>query len=51
VTIFDWSSAPASVLYDGKPVSKFSLDAASHSLTIMLPEKPEGGELNIVTAP
>jgi alpha-glucosidase len=51
VTIFDWNSAPASVLYDGKPVSKFSLDAASHSLTILLPEKPEGGELNLVAAP
>src|SRR3984885_1305147 len=36
VTIFDWSSAPASVLYDGRPVSKFSLDAAAHALTITL---------------
>ena len=50
VTIFDWSSAPASVLYDGRPVSKFSLDAAAHALTITLPEKAEGGELNVVAA-
>jgi alpha-glucosidase len=50
VTIFDWSSTPASVLYDGKPVAKFSLDAAAHALTIVLPEKYEGGELNVVAA-
>jgi alpha-glucosidase len=51
VTIFDWSSAPASVLYEGQPVTRFSFDAAAHALTITLPERPEGGELNIVSAP
>jgi alpha-glucosidase len=50
VTIFDWNSAPTSVLYDGQPVGKFNLDAAAHTLTIMLPEKSEGGELNVVGA-
>jgi len=51
VTIFDWSSPPASVLYDGKPISKFNLDAATHALTITVPERSEGGELNVVAAP
>jgi alpha-glucosidase len=50
VTIFDWRSRPLSVVYDGQPISRFSLDAAAHTLTIVLPEKPQGGELNVVAA-
>jgi len=49
VTIFDWSSAPGKVTYGGEAISKFHFDAATHSLTISLPERSEGGELDIAT--
>jgi hypothetical protein len=47
VTIFDWKSAPGKVTYGGEAISKFRFDESSHSLTITLPEKAEGGELEI----
>ena len=47
VTIFDWSSAPSEITYGGEAVAKFRFDGAARSLTILLPERAEGGELVI----
>jgi alpha-glucosidase len=47
VTVFDWKSAPGKVTYGGEAISKLHFDESAHSLTITLPEKAEGGELEI----
>ncbi|WP_158942470.1 glycoside hydrolase family 31 protein [Granulicella sp. S190] len=48
VTIFNWDATPGKITYSGAPISKFHFDVSSRSLTISLPEKAEGGELEIV---
>jgi alpha-glucosidase len=47
VTIFDWNSAPGKITYGDEAISKFRFSELTHSLTVLLPEKREGGELNV----
>ncbi len=47
MTVFDWKSAPGKITYGEEAISKFRFDESAHSLTMTLPEKAEGGELEI----
>ncbi|WP_433966891.1 hypothetical protein [Tunturiibacter gelidiferens] len=47
VTIFDWNGAPGKITYGGESIANSRFDEATHSLTILLPEKAEGGELEV----
>ncbi|MBB5318849.1 glycoside hydrolase family 31 protein [Tunturibacter empetritectus] len=47
VTIFGWSGAPGKITYAGQVIADSRFDGAAHSLTIVLPERAEGGVLEI----
>jgi alpha-glucosidase len=47
VTIFGWSVAPGKIAYGGEAIKGSRFDEATHSLRILLPEKSEGGEVEI----
>jgi alpha-glucosidase len=50
VTIFDWNHPTANIVYGGKTINKFSFDAGRHALTFSIPERPEGGEVEVLAA-
>jgi alpha-glucosidase len=47
VTVFGWNVAPGKISYGGEAIANARFDEATHSLRILLPERPEGGELEI----
>jgi alpha-glucosidase len=47
VTIFGWNSAPGKISYAGQAIADARFDVAAHSLTVVLPERADGGVLEI----
>jgi alpha-glucosidase len=47
VTIFGWNASPGKISYAGQVIADSRFDGAAHSLTILLPERAEGGVLEI----
>ncbi len=47
VAVYDWPSAQAKVMLDGKPLPGGQYDAATRTLRVRLPERAEGGELTL----
>jgi alpha-glucosidase len=47
VTIFGWNSAPGKISYAGQAIADARFDGAAHSLTVVLPERADGGVLEI----